>query len=96
MAVYNYLTKNSEGNRKEGEIRADSLDNAIQKLTTNGQMVITLKEVDEDLIRAYDVIFNGNKNIINSLNFNSEDNLARLSPQTILVLNLVKNPSSIP
>ena len=47
MAVYNYLTKNAEGKRKEGEIRADSLDNAIQKLTTNGQMVITLKEVDD-------------------------------------------------
>jgi type IV pilus assembly protein PilC len=47
MAVYNYLTKNSEGKRKEGEIRADSLDNAIQKLTANGQMVITLKEVDD-------------------------------------------------
>ena len=47
MAVYNYLTKNSEGNRNEGEIRADSLDNAIQKLTANGQMVITLKEVDD-------------------------------------------------
>jgi|TARA_B110000967_G_C18873109_1_gene556618 type IV pilus assembly protein PilC len=47
MAVYNYLTKNSEGTRKEGEIRADNLDNAIQKLTSNGQMVITLKEVDD-------------------------------------------------
>jgi type IV pilus assembly protein PilC len=47
MAVYNYLTKNSEGKRKEGEIRADNLDNAIQKLTANGQMVITLKEVDD-------------------------------------------------
>ena len=47
MAVYNYLTKNSEGTRKEGEIRADNLDNAIQKLTANGQMVITLKEVDD-------------------------------------------------
>ncbi|MDB9854300.1 type II secretion system F family protein [Candidatus Marinimicrobia bacterium] len=47
MAVYNYLTKNSEGARKEGEIRADNLDNAIQKLTANGQMVITLKEVDD-------------------------------------------------
>ena len=44
MAVYNYLTKNAEG--KEGGF-ADSLDNAIQKLTTNGQMVITLKEVDD-------------------------------------------------
>jgi len=47
VAVYNYLTKNSEGARKEGEIRADTLDNAIQKLTANGQMVITLKEVDD-------------------------------------------------
>ena len=26
MAIYNYLTKDSEGKRKEGEIRADSLD----------------------------------------------------------------------
>mgnify|MGYP001166788260 FL=1 len=47
MAVFNYLTKDSEGKRKEGEIRADSLDSAIQKLSSNGQMVITLKEVDD-------------------------------------------------
>ena len=47
MAIFNYLTKDSEGNRKEGEIRADSLDNAIQKLSSNGQMVISLKEVDD-------------------------------------------------
>ncbi len=47
MAIFNYLTKDSEGKRKEGEIRADSLDTAIQKLTANGQMVITLKEVDD-------------------------------------------------
>ncbi|MDP6168492.1 MAG: type II secretion system F family protein [Candidatus Marinimicrobia bacterium] len=47
MAIYNYLTKNSEGKRKEGEIRADSLDTAIQKLSSNGQMVISLKEVDD-------------------------------------------------
>ena len=46
MAIFNYLTKDSEGNRKEGEIRADSLDGAIQKLTSNGQLVISLKEVD--------------------------------------------------
>ena len=36
-----------EGKRKEGEIRADSLDTAIQKLSANGQMVISLKEVDD-------------------------------------------------
>ena len=47
MAIFNYLTKDSEGKRKEGEIRADSLDTAIQKLSANGQMVITLKEVDD-------------------------------------------------
>ena len=47
MAIFNYLTKDSEGNRKEGEIRADSLDGAIQKLTSNGQLVISLKEVDD-------------------------------------------------
>ena len=47
MAIFNYLTKDNEGNRKEGEIRADSLDGAIQKLSANGQMVISLKEADD-------------------------------------------------
>ena len=47
MAIFNYLTKDTEGNRKEGEIRADSLDMAIEKLSSNGQMVISLKEVDD-------------------------------------------------
>ncbi len=47
MAIFNYLTKDSEGKRKEGEIRADSLDSAVQKLSSNGQMVISLKEVDD-------------------------------------------------
>ena len=47
MAIFNYLTKDNEGNRKEGEIRAESLDGAIQKLTSNGQMVISLKETDD-------------------------------------------------
>ena len=49
MAVFTYLAKNPDGKRNEGEIRADSLDNAIQKLTSNGQMVISLKEVDDTL-----------------------------------------------
>ena len=47
MAIFNYLTKDSEGKRKEGEIRADSLDSAVQKLSSNGQMVISLKEIDD-------------------------------------------------
>ena len=47
MAIFNYLTKDPQGKRKEGEIRADSLDSAVQKLSANGQMVISLKEVDD-------------------------------------------------
>ncbi|MBJ13613.1 MAG: pilus assembly protein PilC [Candidatus Marinimicrobia bacterium] len=47
MAVFNYLTKDQEGQRKEGEIRADSLDIAVEKLTSGGQMIISLKEADE-------------------------------------------------
>ena len=46
MAVFHYLVKNDEGSRSEGDIRAESMDLALQKLTTNGQIVITLKEVD--------------------------------------------------
>ena len=46
MAVFHYLVKNDEGARSEGDIRAESMDLALQKLTSNGQIVITLKEVD--------------------------------------------------
>lgn len=47
MAVFHYLTKDQEGKRKEGEIRADSLDLAVEKLSSGGQMIISLKEADE-------------------------------------------------
>tara|TARA_Y100000590_G_C15724143_1_gene1014547 strand:+ start:1758 stop:3005 length:1248 start_codon:yes stop_codon:yes gene_type:complete len=47
VAVFHYLTKDQEGQRKEGEIRADSLDIAVEKLTSGGQMIISLKEADE-------------------------------------------------
>ncbi len=47
MAVFHYLTKDQEGTRKEGEIRADSLDLAVEKLSSNGQMIISLKEANE-------------------------------------------------
>ena len=46
MAVFHYLVKNDEGARSEGDIRADTMDLALHKLTSNGQIVITLKEVD--------------------------------------------------
>ena len=44
MAVFHYLVKNDEGARSEGDIRADTMDLALQKLTSNGQIVITLKD----------------------------------------------------
>ena len=43
MAVFHYLVKNDEGARSEGDIRAESMDLALQKLTSNGQIVITSK-----------------------------------------------------
>ena len=46
MAVFHYLIKNGEGSRSEGDIRAETMDLALQKITSNGQIVITLKEVD--------------------------------------------------
>ena len=46
MAVFQYLTKDGDGNRKEGEIHADSLDIAAQKLSSGGVIVVNLKEVD--------------------------------------------------
>ena len=46
MAVFHYLVKSDEGSRSEGDIRAASMDLALQKLTSNGQIVINLKEVD--------------------------------------------------
>ncbi len=46
MPTYTYLTKDSQGQRNEGEIRAGSIDDAAKKLTTEGQLVIQLNEVD--------------------------------------------------
>jgi len=46
MATYHYLIKNDSGTRKEGDIRASSIDLAAQKLAIDGMVVINLKEVD--------------------------------------------------
>lgn len=46
MAVFQYLVKDDGGNRKEGQIHASSLDTAIQKLTSNEQVIIRISEQD--------------------------------------------------
>ena len=46
MAVFQYVLKDSSGDRKEGEIKAATLDTAIQTLTAQDQVIITIKEQD--------------------------------------------------
>ncbi len=46
MPVFSYLIKDEAGSRREGELRADSLDLAMQKLAANNQIIVNLQEVD--------------------------------------------------
>ena len=46
MPVFSYLIKDDIGSRREGEIRADSLDVAMKKLAVNNQIIVNLQEVD--------------------------------------------------
>ncbi|HJL77925.1 MAG TPA: type II secretion system F family protein [Candidatus Marinimicrobia bacterium] len=46
MAVFQYVLKDTSGNRKEGAIKAATLDTAIQTLTAQDQVIITIKEED--------------------------------------------------
>ena len=46
MALFQYVLKDTSGNRKEGEIKAATLDTAIQILTAQDQVIITIKEED--------------------------------------------------
>lgn len=46
MPVFSYLIKDEAGSRREGELRADNIDLAMQKLAANNQIVVNLQEVD--------------------------------------------------
>ena len=46
MPAYTYLIKDEAGGRSEGEIKADSLDLAMKKLSTGKQIIVKLEEVD--------------------------------------------------
>ncbi len=46
MPAFSYLLKDESGARKEGEIKADNLDAAMKKLSSNGQIIVRLKEID--------------------------------------------------
>ncbi len=46
MPVFSYLLKDETGSRREGEIRADNLNSAMQKLAVNNQIIVSLEELD--------------------------------------------------
>ncbi len=46
MPAYTYLIKDEVGGRSEGEIKADSLDLAMKKLSAGNQIIVKLEEVD--------------------------------------------------
>ena len=46
MPAYTYLIKDESGGRSEGQIKADNLDIAMQKLSADNQIIVKLEEVD--------------------------------------------------
>jgi type IV pilus assembly protein PilC len=46
MPAYTYLIKDDSGGRSEGQIKADNLDTAMQKLSADNQIIVKLEEVD--------------------------------------------------
>lgn len=46
MPAYTYLIKDEAGGRSEGEIKAESLDLAMKKLSADNQIIVKLEEVD--------------------------------------------------
>ena len=46
MPAYTYLIKDESGGRSEGQIKADNLDIAMQKLSSENQIIVKLEEID--------------------------------------------------
>lgn len=46
MPVFSYLIKDETGSRREGEIRANSINSAMHKLSGNNQLIVRLEELD--------------------------------------------------
>ena len=46
MPAYTYLIKDESGSRSEGQIKADNLDTAMQKLSSENQIIVKLEEID--------------------------------------------------
>ena len=46
MPAYTYLIKDESGGRSEGQIKADNLDTAMQKLSSENQIIVKLEEID--------------------------------------------------
>lgn len=52
MAVFDYIVKDEKGIRVEGSIKSSSMDEAIEKLTKEGNTIISVKTADEGAFKG--------------------------------------------
>ncbi|MEA2105073.1 MAG: type II secretion system F family protein [Candidatus Cloacimonadota bacterium] len=52
MAVFDYIVKDDKGIRVEGSIKTSSMDEAIDKLTKEGNTIISVKSADEGAFKG--------------------------------------------
>ncbi len=57
MAGFQYIIKDPKGTRVEGVIRANNMDEAVEKLSKDGNMIISIKSASEAALRGEQTLF---------------------------------------
>ena len=57
MAGFQYIIKDAKGTRVEGVIRANNIDEAVEKLSKDGNMIISIKSASEAALRGEQTLF---------------------------------------
>ena len=57
MAGFQYIIKDVKGSRVEGVIRASNLDDAVEKLSKDGNMIISIKSASEAALKNEQTLF---------------------------------------
>lgn len=57
MAGFQYIIKDVKGSRVEGVIRASNLDEAVEKLSKDGNMIISIKSASEAALKNKQTLF---------------------------------------
>jgi len=57
MAGFQYIIKDPKGTRVEGVIRASNMDEAVEKLSKDGNMIISIKSASEAALRGEKTLF---------------------------------------